>query len=702
MSSEGMSMASIENLLPGGSGFVFGGDYNPEQWPEHVQDEDIALMVQAGVNLVSVAIFSWATIEPARGKVDFGWLDRTMDRLHAAGIRVALATATASPPPWLTARHPQILPVDIDGRTLWPGGRQAYSVTHPIWRKYARRMAERMARRYCRHPALALWHVDNEIGAHVPRDYSDAAARAFRTWLRRRYTSIDALNEAWGTAFWSQRYSDFRQILPPRRTPTTANPTQQLDFARFSSDAQLDYLKLLIDAVRRHSPLTPVTSNMMIQTRYRGSDYFDWASSVDVIANDHYLDTADPEPHVELALSADLTRAIAGDRPWMLMEHSTSAINWQPHNRAKRQGEMLRNSIAHVARGADAVMFFQWRQSLAGSEKFHSAMIPHAGVDSEVWEQTLRLGDLLRRITEVAGSRVVARAAIVFDYQAWWATDLDSHPSVDVTYLDQLRAYYRELWRLGVTVDFVHPRDDLTRYDFVAIPSLYLVRDGFAARLTEFVEQGGTAVIGYFSGIVNEEDHVIPGGYPGAFRQLLGVRTEEFAPLLPGERVLLSDGTFATVWAERMGLVDAEPIVTYEQGDLSGAPAVTRRNVAGGRAWYVGTRLSQESLASILESALGEAGIAVGRHIPGLEVVTRTHPDGTSYVFAINHTDREVALDLAGEDMLSGHAATVERDHVEIAPGGVALVRVPRLDSDDNRHDVRRATEQFTRRTRAS
>ncbi|WP_413450307.1 beta-galactosidase [Georgenia phoenicis] len=653
-------------------GLGYGGDYNPEQWPVATQLEDVELMREAGVNLVSVAIFSWATIEPREGEYDFGWLDDVLDRLHAAGIRVALATATASPPPWLTARHPEILPRLADGTVLSQGGRQAYAVTHPLFRKYATGMAARMAQRYADHPALALWHIDNEIGCHVPRDYSEAAAEAFREWLRVRYGTVEALNEAWGTAFWSQRYGDFADVQPPRVAPTYPNPTQQLDFDRFSSDAMLDYYRDLRDTLRTFTPHVPMTTNFMTTTSMKGIDYFRWAQEVDVVATDHYTGADDPEREIELALSADLTRGVAGGRPWILMEHSTSAVNWQPRNRPKGPGEMLRNSLAHVARGADSVMFFQWRQSVAGAEKYHSAMVPHAGTDSEVWQGTVGLGQALRALAEVRGSRVRAEAAIVFDYEAWWAVELDSHPSVDVTYMDRIKAYYRELWRRGVTVDVVHPGADLSGYRLVVVPTLHLVRDEHAASLARAAEAGATVVVTYFSGIVDEHDHVRLGGYPGAFRELLGVRTEEFAPLLAGERFALDDGTSVSVWTEKLRLAGATAVRTLAEGPLAGTPALTRRAVGSGAAWYEAARLDDVALGRLVDALLEESGVRPAADAPaGVEVVRRHGPEA-SYLFVLNHTGAEQRVSASGTDLLSG---TTHEGEVPVPAWGAVVVR---------------------------
>ncbi|MCA5892255.1 beta-galactosidase [Isoptericola sp. NEAU-Y5] len=686
---ESFDPSQVRAWNAGLTGLGFGGDYNPEQWPDEVRLEDLELMREAGVNLVSVAIFSWATLEPREGELDWGWLDETLDRLHTTGIQVALATATASPPPWLTRKHPEILPRLADGTVLHQGGRQSYAVTHPVHRDYALRMATRVAERYRDHPALALWHVDNEIGCHVPRDYSDAAAAAFRDWLRERYTTVDALNEAWGTAFWSQRYGSFHDVLPPLVAPTFANPTQQLDFDRFSSDALLDYYRDLRDTLRAITPHVPTTTNLMATSATKGMDYFSWAPELDVVANDHYTVAADAERYVELAFSADLSRGVAGGAPWILMEHSTSAVNWQPRNHAKAPGEMLRDSLAHVARGADSVMFFQWRASRAGAEKYHSAMVPHAGRDTDVWRDVVHLGRTLRSLGEVRGSRVRARTALVVDWPSWWGAELDSHPTQELRYIDQVQAWYRALWRRGVTVDLVPPHADLGGYDLVVLPTTYLVTDADAANVAAAARRGATVAITYFSGVVDEHDHVRLGGYPGAFRDLLGVRTEEFVTLQAGETVTVSGkvvgGTSQVdLWTEKTRLADGtEAVATYDDGVLRGRPAVTRRETGSGRAWYVGARLDEGGLDALVGTLVDEAGVAPDVAAPaGVEVVRRWSDDaapgqrtGTSWLFAINHTDTDATLGTAdapvtGRELLTDAAV----DGLLTVPAGAVRV----------------------------
>jgi beta-galactosidase len=653
-------------------GVAMGGDYNPEQWPAEVWAEDVRLMKEASVGLVSVGIFSWALLEPEEGRYEFGFLDDVMDLLHAGGIAVDLATATASPPPWLSRSHPEILPVDHEGRTLWPGGRQAWCPCSPVFREYALALAEQLAVRYGEHPALAMWHVSNELGGHNVHCYCDVSADAFRAWLIARYGDVETLNDAWGTTFWSQRYGSFEEILPPRLTPTFPNPTQQLDFRRFSSDALLDHFRAERDVLHRVTPGVPVTTNFMVMHRVKNMDYWAWAPEQDIVSNDHYLDGWLPDPHVNLSFCADLTRGLAGGQPWMLMEHSSSAVNWQPRNYAKAPGQLIRNSLQHVARGADSVLFFQWRASRAGAEKFHSGLVPHAGTDTKIWRDVVELGRILDTIGEVAGSTVRAEVALLYDWQAWWAAELDSHPTSELTYHDRMDAIYRVLWDVGVTTDVVNPASDLDRYRLVIVPTLYLVDDGAVRNLEAFVTAGGTALVTYFSGIVDENDHVRLGGYPGAFRDLLGVWVEEFFPLAPGQTVQLDDGTAGDLWTEWLHLTGAKAIASYVDGPLPGVPAVTENTYGKGTAYYVATRLDDAGTAALVTRSLERAGVSPVVDVrPGVEVVRR-HGAAQSWLFALNHTEQSVEVPATGRELIREAECS---GTIAVPAGGVAVVR---------------------------
>ncbi len=643
-------------------GIALGCDYNPEQWPRSVWREDIALMREAGVGFVTLGVFSWALLEPLRGQWDFGWFDEILGLLHEGGIAVDMATATAAPPPWLTAAHPEILTVDAAGHVLWPGSRQSWCPSSPVFREHALALVAELARRYGDHPAVRLWHVSNELGCHNGRCWCDVSAAAFREWLTNRYKDVEALNDAWGTAFWSQHYSSFDEVLPPRITPAVPNPTHELDFARFSSDELLDYHRAERDVLRDISPGVPVTTNFMVSSHQSEQDYFAWAPDMDVVSQDHYLDHRLPHVHAEQAFTDDLTRGVAGGRPWLLMESATSAVNWQPVNVAKRPGELLLDSLQHVARGADGVAFFQWRASRAGGEKFHSALVPHAGPDSAKFREVVELGAALRAIGEVAGSRVEADVALLWDWNAWWACDLGSHPSGELRYVDAVHRWHSAITDAGATADVVHPCADLSGYRVVVVPTLYLVEDDVAPALEAVVARGGHVLVTYFSGIVDGNDHIRLGGYPGAFRELLGVRSEEFAPLAPGTTVTLDDGSRADLWTELLTAPDAEVIASYVDGPLPGTPAITRK----GTAWYVATRLDEEATSALAARILDDAGVTRAGS-PGVEVVRRGR-----YVFVLNRTDAEATVPASGTDLLTGES---HNGKVTVAPGAASVVR---------------------------
>ncbi|MFF5337546.1 beta-galactosidase [Streptomyces sp. NPDC013181] len=663
---------------------AFGGDYNPEQWPEEVWHEDMRLMREAGVTMVSVGIFSWALLEPEPGRHDFGWLDRLLDLLHVNGIRADLGTPTVAPPAWFYRAHPDALPVRRDGVRYAFGSRGAICHGNAAYRAAAADITERLARRYADHPALALWHVHNEYGVPVSACYCDDCAVRFRHWLADRHGSVEAVNEAWGTAFWGQRYGSLDEIDPPRLTPTACNPAQQLDYARFADATMRDNFRAERDLLHRHAPGIPVTTNFMTAlSQCESVDYWAWGREVDLVTNDHYLITDGRRTHVNLAMAADLTRSVAGGAPWLLLEHSTGGVNWQPRNPAKRPGEMARNSLAHVARGSEGAMFFQWRQSRRGAEKFHSAMVPHAGTDSRIWREVSRLGADLGLLDGIRTTRTVADAAMVWDWQSWWAQSLEWRPSQDHDARERADAFYATLYDRHLTVDFAHPDADLSGYPLVVVPALYLATEETGRNLRRYVEGGGTLVVSYFSGIVDANDAVHPGPCPGALRDVLGLTVEEFAPLGEGGAVRLitpegaPEGPDLTgdLWSDVVIPRGAETMWSYADGIPAGRPAVTRHRLGRGTAWYVSTRLTGEALDTVLERACEDAGIAPRTGIPhDVEVVTRTGEAGT-YLFAINHTEdaAKVPLDAPGTELLTGEPAT---GHLAVPAGAVRVVRL--------------------------
>ena len=659
--------------IPGTTQIRFGGDYNPEQWSRETWLEDIELMQQAGINMVSIGIFSWALLEPREGEYDFSFLDDIIGLLGAAGIDVDLGTPTASPPAWFWKKYPESHPVTRDGVRLGFGSRGMVSPSSPEYRAAASGIAGELAKRYTSNPAVVMWHIHNEYGAPISDSYDDYSVAAFREWLQAKYGTLDGLNRAWGTLFWGQVYGEWDEIDVPRLSASVTNQAQRLDFQRFTSDALLACYIAERDAIRAYDQTRPITTNFM-GTNCPSVDYWKWAAEVDIVANDHYLVAERSDNHILLSMDADFTRSLAGGSPWILMEHSTSAVNWQPRNIAKRAGEMARNSLTHVARGADAVLFFQFRASRFGVEKFHSAMLPHGGTSTRIWKEVVTLGSDLAALSPISGSRVSASVAIVWSIESFWAQDFEWRPTVELEHRSRIESFYTALWERGVTIDFVHPSHDLSSYDVVFAPSLYLLDTDAAANIEGYVAAGGSLVVSYFSGIVGANDEVYPGASPGALRDVLGLEIHEFLPLHEAETVALSDGRTGSAWTEEVVLTTGSAHTVYADGPAAGKPAIVRNAHGAGQAWYISTGLHGSDLSSLIESVLTETGTAFSDLPAGLEYVVR-RSDDTEYAFYINHADTDAVVTAHGVDALTGEAVQGE---VTVAGAGFRVIATAR------------------------
>ncbi len=656
----------------------YGGDYNPEQWPEEVWLDDVRLMREANVTMVSLGIFAWSRIQRAEGVFDFEWLDRVIDLLHENGISVDLATATASPPPWATAAYPEMLPQDENGATYWPGSRQHFAPSSPVYRRLASELVTALAERYAQHPAVVLWHVNNEYGCHLHYDYSDNARDAFRVWLREKYGTMDALNEAWGTAFWSQLYGSFDEILPPRKAPYSRNPAGMVDFRRFTSDTLLSLYTMERDIIRAAGATQPITTNFM--GAFPPADYAKWAAELDVISDDSYPDPNDPESFRNAAFARDLMRSLKPDVPWILMEQSSNAVNWRPSNAPKAPGQMAALSAQAVGRGADGILFFQWRQSRRGSEKFHSAMVPHAGEHTRTRREVVDLGRTLAALPQLPVGRRDARVALLFDWENWWAIQNPDHPVV-LDYAVLVQRWYNALHRQHLQVDIVRPADDLSQYSVIVGPQLYLLTDAAAENVAAFVERGGHLLVSAFSDVVDETDAFLEGGFLTRLGDTLGVRVDDFGALVapslvvgassageiaaavggggPGQAHATLDSPagpiVGTYFAEEVRVVDAEVLGSFTDGRTAGSPALTVRSTGAGRGYYLGTIPDDAGMTALTGWVAREAGVEPV--LAGLGEFVEAARRG-DVLTLINHGGDTVTVDVTGTDLLSGQAVT--------------------------------------------
>lgn len=625
-------------LTENGRGIAFGGDYNPDQWPEEIWDDDIRLMEKAGVNTVALAIFSWDRIQPTEDRWNFGWLDRIIEKLGKAGIATDLASATATAPLWLYEKHPEVLPCDKFGHPVNAGSRQSWSPTSPVFKEYALILCRKLAERYGANPYVTAWHMGNEYGWNNRNDYSDNALNAFRLWCERKYGTIGALNQAWGTTFWGQEMNSFDEVLIPRfmGADSMVNPGQKLDFERFGNDMLLDFYKAERDAIAEICPDKPFTTNFMVSTDQCCMDYADWANEVNFVSNDHYFHEGGEMHLDELACSDALMDSFALGKPWYVMEHSTSAVQWKPLNMRKRKGETVRDSLAHVAMGADAINFFQWRASAFGAESFHSAMVPHAGEDTKLFRQVCELGETLQTLADagVQGSELErSDTAILFSAESEWATRSETLPSMKLNHWHDVRDWYRAFLDAGTRADIMPLKYDWSDYKTVVLPTVLMLSAVDTRRLADFAAAGGRVVVGYATGLIDENFHTWLGGYPGAgnglLRDMLGIRGEEFnilgsgvegepeairlgagGEVAPEDAAALNGATTrlwqndVTVTGDRTQVLAMYAGEEADEWELDGMAAVTRNPYGAGEAYFVGCDLDVADLTKLIRTYL--------------------------------------------------------------------------------------------------
>ncbi|MCM3173522.1 beta-galactosidase [Paenibacillus sp. MER 99-2] len=663
----------------------YGGDYNPEQWDHETHIEDLRMFKLAGIDMATINVFSWALIQPDEVTYNFEGLDQLINSLYESGVYVCLATSTAAHPAWMAKKYPDVLRVDADGRKRKFGGRHNSCPNSPTYRKYSEKMADKLAERYKNHPAVLVWHISNEYGGDC---YCDNCEKAFRVYLKERYKTLDQVNKAWNTNFWGHTFYDWDEIVLPSNLSEhwgNNNSTFQgisLDYSRFNSDSMLDCYRLEYDAIKKHIPDSVVTTNLM--GFFKQLDYFKWAKYMDIVSWDSYPGLATPFSFT--AMAHDLMRGLKDGQPFMLMEQTPSQQNWQPYNSLKRPGVMRLWSYQSVAHGADTIMFFQLRRSIGACEKYHGAVIEHVGHEhTRVFREVAELGKELQILgDQTLDATVESKVAIVFDWDNWWAIEKSSGPTVALNYVDQIHKYYAAFFRRNIQVDIVSVDTDLSKYNIVLAPVLYMVKPGFADKLEKFVEAGGTFLTTFFSGIVNESDLVTTGGYPGELRKLLGIWVEEIDALLPEQKnsIVLKE-TYGDLQGDyQCGMLcdllhseGAEVIAEYGEDFYQGMPVVTRNKFGKGEAWYVASDPEERFLDGLLGQLAADKNIHALLETPeGVEVSARTK-DGKQYLFVMNHNAWAQSYDLGAtkvRELLTDRELT---GHVEIEGRGVQLLK---------------------------
>ncbi|MDR3276865.1 MAG: beta-galactosidase [Treponema sp.] len=646
-------------IVPRFPHILHGGDYNPDQWlrwKDTIWKEDMRLVRLAGVNSLTVGIFSWTALEPREGEYRFEWLDEVMDMLAANGMAAVLATPSGAKPAWMSRKYPEILRVNDRRQRNLHGERHNHCLSSPVYRQKVTAINTRLAERYRNHPALGVWHISNEYGGecHCP-----LCQERFRAWLKARYQTLDALNEAWWTAFWSHTYSDWEEIESPSPLGENGLHGLKLDWRRFTSEQFVDFYLHETAPLKKITPDVPCTTNLM--GTYPGIDYFRLAEVLDVASWDSYpqwTGVDDTGLGARTAFMHDLTRSLK-DKPFMLMESSPSATNWRPVAKLHRPNVHMLQSMQAVAHGADTVQYFQYRKSRGGPEKFHGAIIDHEGSEhTRVFRDAAAVGERLKGMDAIVGADTPARTAIIYDWQVRWSLDDVKGLLQDKTnYEETVIGHHRAFWKLGIATDIIDSTRSFDKYDVLIAPMLYMLRPGVAERIDAFVERGGTFVATYVTGYADEHDLTHLGGFPGPLRKTLGIWCEEIDALFPGDENSI-------VWAGKPYRVfdlcelihgeGAETLAAYGGDFYAGEPALTVNRRGKGKAYFIAARSGDDLLDDFYGMIARDAGLerAVEGPLPW-GVSARVRDNGEQkFLFVMNFTHEPKELTIAqGEKM---------------------------------------------------
>ncbi|OTO16823.1 beta-galactosidase [Enterococcus sp. 3G6_DIV0642] len=646
---------------------LFGGDYNPNQWPKEIWEEDIRIFKKASINSATVNVFSWAKIQPSENCYDFEELDQIIEKLSTEGFDIVLATSTAALPAWMFKKYPEVARTDYDGRHHKFGQRHNACPNSLVYQKYAERLATKLAERYGENPQVTCWHINNEYGGEC---YCDNCEKAFRVWLKDKYHTIEALNKAWNMEFWGHTVYEWDEIVLPNALSEgigydkTAFAGISIDYRRFNSDSLLKNYMMERDAIRKIDPTTPITTNLM--GTFKGLDYFKWAKEMDLVSWDNYPSYNTPWSLV--AMTHDLMRGLK-QQPFMLMEQTPSQQNWQPYNSLKKPGQMRAQSYQTIAHGADTIQYFQLRRSIGACEKFHGAVIEHVGhEDTRVFRETAALGAELAQLSDIIGTQTQAQVAVIFDWDNYWALEYTSGPTVDLKYVEQIHRYYRYFYEQNIAVDLVPVDADLSKYKLVAAPVLYMIKEGMQERLTDFVMQGGALLTTYMSGIVDQSDNVHLGGYPGPLRELAGFWVEEIDALAPEQSNGVSlvneelTGTSNLV-SDLIHLENAEALAHYTSNFYAGMPAVTKNTFGDGTVYYFGGQLEDQLQDQLFKTIVKETDITpVIEEVTKLEIACRENEEAKFFVIINFHEEAQPLPEMfvGKTDLLTGKVLSSE------------------------------------------
>ena len=676
----------------------FGVDYYPEHWvypyggtPEHPEacwDEDIALMREAGFNAVRMGEFTWGLCEREDGKFDFDWLRRAMDRLHQAGIKVILATPTAAPPIWLTRKHPEILPLDENLLTKHAGTRRAICLSSDAFWEYSKRIVTAMAKALGDHPALIAWQIDNAIGGNFTEEsFNEDSREEWHFWLQAKYETIERLNERLGLRHWGQVVNNWDEVPMPLRAPTMHNPALALDWRRFCSDTMVQYIKMQVDLLHELTPERPVTTNL--KPLIHRFDHFDLAEVLDFISAESAAviraKSAEAACEIDMLRSLKKTgvRTPDGKTGFWVIEHKAGNVSWQDVNSLVRPGIIRMFTYQLISRGADAILFFRWRQPRIGTEQFHGAVMSHRlRKENRVFREISQLGEEIKLLAPVLkGTQVVSEVAILYSHDNEWALQQPNQPNRHFRLRDHIQLIYTALHDRDLRVDFVRPTDDLSQYRLVFAPSLFLLAGGEADRLKLYVQNGGTLVGTFNSGLVDEYHMAPDTGYPHDLIDLFGLEVVEFDTLPPNaENHLTFKGAFQTshlhparLWCDIIEPHGCQVLATYSKDFYAGKPAVTLNEFGLGKAIYIGTQSHQNFYYDLVVWLRQLCNLHSLLKVPDTVEVSLRQKEGVKVFFLLNHQSSPVRLQFYKpmHDYLTGSALTGNYD---LPPHGVLVL----------------------------